>query len=639
MEKQKIDVRRKGNRVQVFLCDICVFDIVEVIASTTMQEHMHLRMIAEEKSGKAWNGWFTDENQFVKVQLKLENNGEGISIGIAAECTDLLLVQGHHFLPRQAVKLQFKCISDVEGLCAIYMEDDYWTLPYFGKDMSKLPMHTQAAMVCKEGWHVCYMSKCMDNAFTELCGVDEIIELRCFDENDGSKELQGEALFIGMAKAPQEAIKACYQGIRPRERRKYPEILEYFGWCSWNAFYHDVNAEGLEQKIKEFRDKGLPVGWILIDDGWSETEEEKLLSFEEDRGKFPEGLKGFIEKAKRDYGISKVGVWQAFTGYWGGIKKDSKVYCAQKENLTETKTGVVLPSGEKALFFWNTWHAYLKQQGVDFVKVDVQGGLRKLSAGACDIMQKNTAAQEALDASVEEYFAGSIINCMGMGNQNAHKRPDSALMRSSGDFFPDMENGFMRHARQNALNSLFFGPLYYTDWDMWWTKHQTAMQSAVMRSISGGPIYISDKVGDTQPQFIWPLIEADGRILRCDGPAIPTADCIYRNCEENFLKLWNTCGANGVLGIFCFDDKGREVQITKQDVPLKDECVGYCYFAKKFFRASKGITLPLGKDDVEIINFYPVREGKVLLGDLTKYISSASREKRAVAIEELGIME
>ena len=36
-----------------------------------------------------------------------------------------------------------------------------------------------------------------------------------------------------------------------RENKQLPEMFEYFGWCSWDAFYHKVNEAGLLEKMEE----------------------------------------------------------------------------------------------------------------------------------------------------------------------------------------------------------------------------------------------------------------------------------------------------------------------------------------------------------------------------------------------------
>ena len=36
-----------------------------------------------------------------------------------------------------------------------------------------------------------------------------------------------------------------------RKERIYPEMFDYFGWCSWDAFYHEVSQDGIMKKMDE----------------------------------------------------------------------------------------------------------------------------------------------------------------------------------------------------------------------------------------------------------------------------------------------------------------------------------------------------------------------------------------------------
>jgi hypothetical protein len=40
------------------------------------------------------------------------------------------------------------------------------------------------------------------------------------------------------------------------------------GWCTWDAFYHDVSAQGIAAGLQSFNDAGVKPRWIIIDDGW-----------------------------------------------------------------------------------------------------------------------------------------------------------------------------------------------------------------------------------------------------------------------------------------------------------------------------------------------------------------------------------
>jgi len=58
---------------------------------------------------------------------------------------------------------------------------------------------------------------------------------------------------------------------RPRWEKPTPPALDYFCWCSWDAFYWDVSPAGLSQGLESLRRGGTPARTVLIDDGWQTT--------------------------------------------------------------------------------------------------------------------------------------------------------------------------------------------------------------------------------------------------------------------------------------------------------------------------------------------------------------------------------
>lgn len=123
---------------------------------------------------------------------------------------------------------------------------------------------------------------------------------------------------------------------------------------------------------------------------------------------------------------------------------------------------------------------------------------------------------------------GNLINCMGMAMENILGRPGSAISRSSDDFVPDAPDGFAEHLIQNLYNAPYHGYFYYCDWDMFWTCHADGEKHAALRAVSGGPIYCSDRVGETKTQVLEPLAYRDGRILRMERSGLPADQyCCY----------------------------------------------------------------------------------------------------------------
>eukprot|EP00883_Tetradesmus_obliquus_P016561 jgi/Sobl393_1/9775/SZX78134.1 len=69
------------------------------------------------------------------------------------------------------------------------------------------------------------------------------------------------------------AAAAIAGGARPRWEKQVPDICSSLGWCTWDAFYHDVSGLGLQQGLEGFRaaDPARVPRWLIIDDGWQRT--------------------------------------------------------------------------------------------------------------------------------------------------------------------------------------------------------------------------------------------------------------------------------------------------------------------------------------------------------------------------------
>jgi raffinose synthase len=86
------------------------------------------------------------------------------------------------------------------------------------------------------------------------------------------------------------------------------------------------------------------------------------------------------------------------------------------------------------------------------------------------------------------------------------------------------------------------GNFIQPDWDMFQSTHPCAAFHAASRAISGGPIYISDTVGNHNFDLLKKLALPDGTILRCEHYALPTKDCLFADPlhdGKTMLKIWN----------------------------------------------------------------------------------------------------
>jgi raffinose synthase len=352
-----------------------------------------------------------------------------------------------------------------------------------------------------------------------------------------------------------------------RKDKPTPKFLDQFGWCTWDAFYTEVTHEKVIAGLEEFRKGGVQPRSIILDDGWLSHRTgdagQKMLTTFAPNAQFPEGLAPLVKAAKADYGIETFMVWHAMTGYWGGADPVSFVQYRPKTairymapgishyvpNMHEwwgTVIGTVPP--EHIYQFFQDFHRYLREQGVDGVKVDVQAQLEMVATGLGGRVKLMQAYREALEGSVNMHFTpdarhgANLINCMSCSAEMLYSTRASTVTRTSTDFWPKRPETHGEHIHTNAHVGLWFGEFVHPDWDMFQSNHEAGAFHAAGRAVSGSPVYVSDKPGDHNFDLLRKLVLPSGYTLRTSRPAVPTADSVYVNpTTENVLyKIFST---------------------------------------------------------------------------------------------------
>lgn len=179
------------------------------------------------------------------------------------------------------------------------------------------------------------------------------------------------------------------------------------------------------------------------------------------------------------------------------------------------------------------------------VQVDCQSGVGLVGSvkGGGAVMARRYHA--SLEASIGRHFPGNhAINCMCHSTENLYQMRDTAIVRASDDFYPREEASSHPHIAACAYNSLFFGPLFQPDWDMFQSLHPAARLHACARAVSGGAVYVSDKVGKHDYAILRQLVLRDGTVLRAARPGLPTEDSIFRDPlrdNKSILKVGPSC--------------------------------------------------------------------------------------------------
>lgn len=534
---------------------------------------------------------------------------------------------------------------------AIYQHKEWWMRPAFCKGISQVPENTQLLFWKDNTTYYVLLAVCGQQCRADFSGKPNALVLSLSTNCAGKRSINDVAAVISCGENPYStireavstALKFAGKPYRLRENKPFPEIFEYLGWCSWDAFGHDVNEVDIHRKMEELCEKKIPVQWVLIDDGWSKVDFNSLMLFglDADTKRFPKGLTETIRCLKEDYGIRWVGVWQAIMGYWNGIAPDSEAYREFSDYLEVLPSGKILPQAEEAaeFGFWNTWHRYLRRCGVDFVKVDSQSSISLFQTGRRTFGEASRAVHTGLEASAALNFSGSLINCMGMAPEDIWNRPEAVLSRNSDDFVPKAPHGMREHALQNAYNSLLHGNFYWEDWDMFWSGHEAAKQNAILRALSGGPIYLSEPIGDANPQYIFPLILNNGKILRCQDVGLPTLDCLFADPVKGKhpLKIFNRNGDNFAIGAFNISELNDSVHtsIGPSDIPALNEEFFWIYNwesrSAELIRKNEHIDIEIATDDAKLFLLLPKKHEVTVLGLIEKYISfSAIKEIQTI---------
>ncbi|KAH1208798.1 putative galactinol--sucrose galactosyltransferase 2 [Glycine soja] len=129
--------------------------------------------------------------------------------------------------------------------------------------------------------------------------------------------------------------------------------------------------------------------------------------------------------------------------------------------------GVIDPA--KISDFYDDLHSYLVSQNIDRVKVDVQNILETISSG----------------------LGGRVILTRHF-QQELEKSKQSAITRTSDDYYLKTPTTQCLHIAAVAFNSIFFGEIVVPDWDMFYSLHDAAEFHAVARAVGGCGVYVRE---------------------------------------------------------------------------------------------------------------------------------------------------
>ena len=278
-----------------------------------------------------------------------------------------------------------------------------------------------------------------------------------------------------------------------------------------------------------------------------------------------------IAELKQRCGIQYVLAWHSMCGYWSGLMPGAPEVApfdpeimfprpspgtlevdASMRWVHPAVVGIGIPRRPRA--FHAALHSYLRESGVDGVKVDVQATVSMFGWNSGGYAATSRRFKESLEESIITHLPGNLVlNSMCCDLESIYNMKYSALARVGEDFYPTIKASHTAHIANAAFTSLMIGPIAHCDWDMMHTVHEAAELHAAARAVSGGLVYISDRVGDHSFDLLRRLVLPDGSVLRAKYPAKPTRDCLFKDISRDrktVLKIWNKNAVTGIIGAF-----------------------------------------------------------------------------------------
>ena len=464
---------------------------------------------------------------------------------------------------------------------------------------------------------------------------------------------QAPVLLAEKGKTVYDAIHKAYtalignrevSALQKRTDKGYFEAFNYLGWCSWEHYHFDIDETKMLNDLDGIEASGLPIRYVLIDDGHLANKNRQLTSFVPDKERFPNGWKNIISRKKEDK-IKWMGLWYNFCGYWMGISPENDFPEKIKETLY-SYNGSMLPgkSKENIGTFYQYYIGTLKDYGFDFLKIDNQSFLLPLYMGNTEVIRQAKACNLALEEQTHSQQVG-LMNCMAQNILNIDHTQYSNLARVSIDYKKYDEDMAKSHLFQSYTNTLLQGQTVWPDHDMFHSS-DTICGSLMARSkaISGGPVYLSDSPVDFVKENILPLIDEEGRIFRPEAPAIPTPESVITNPlkDGKAYRVFTPTG-NEAVSLICYNLNTSpshhqvETTISPADYSLRETMSGRAapraerillYDWEKqtaeVLTADKQIALEGFTD--RLFHLCPIRNGWAVVGIQEKFLSPATVE-------------
>jgi Raffinose synthase or seed imbibition protein Sip1 len=496
---------------------------------------------------------------------------------------------------------------------------------------------------------------------------DDAIYLRMATYGTKTENTQAPLLAYAESENPYEATHMAWElaknaegvkgNVNWRSDKEYAEPFKYLGWCSWEHFRTNINEENILKSINDIKNSDLPFRWVLVDDGYLDHENKRLLSFGTDKTKFPNGWEPIT--SQKDDKIKWMGLWRNMQGYMKGISpehsmEDLREHITKVEFKTDT---YYMPriTPESAEAFYNAMTSQTKEAGFDIIKVDFQSDNFRFNWGSENAVRAVHYNNMALEENCVKYGL-DLINCIAQQNFNVFNQKFSCVIRGSVDYKTTMDRVDLTLV-QNFTNAFWLGHLHWIDQDMFHTSFkETARLMAVCRALSGGPVYLSDETTQIDDTFLKPIIYNDGKIVGTLAPAVPLPESMMSDPYTGgtvfkvIAPIENKTAA--ILAVNLNRDVILKASVSLKDYPYAASLIQpynglweipeegvllYDSYNKSAELLLEDYQFELGTREEKLFQLSPIRHGWSVIGRPDKYLSAGTFKYMEVSQEEISI--
>ncbi|VVA21168.1 PREDICTED: galactinol--sucrose [Prunus dulcis] len=162
---------------------------------------------------------------------------------------------------------------------SIFRFKTWWSTMWVGNSGSSLQMETQWVLLdVPEIKSYVIILPIIEGSFRSALhpGTDDHVMICAESGSTQVKASNFDAIaYVHASENPYNLMKEAYSALRVHlntfrllEEKTIPNLVDKFGWCTWDAFYLTVEPVGVWHGVNEFVEGGVSPRFLIIDDGW-----------------------------------------------------------------------------------------------------------------------------------------------------------------------------------------------------------------------------------------------------------------------------------------------------------------------------------------------------------------------------------